>query len=176
MGTRWRCLRDCRITYGESMTIYGSLGSRTHAVSGGLALLAMVLSGCGATPSTIIPPEVGPAVDAAPNAGGFVSKSSEAGDELLGIASWYGAWHQGKRTASGARFNRKALTAAHKTLPLGTKVLVTNLENQRSIVLTINDRGPYMPGRVIDVTERAAKSLGFHEDGLARVRIRVLPT
>lgn len=103
------------------------------------------------------------------------AKPEAKSKELVGIASRYGAWHQGKRTASGTRFNRNAFTAAHKSLSLGTRVEVTNLANQRSVVLTINDRGPYIRGRVIDVTERAAKTLGFHQAGLARVRIRVLP-
>lgn len=153
------------------MTNYGSMASRI----GGPALLALALSGCGATPNAIAPPEIGPALAGPAAADKPPAKIVVRKKEFHGVASWYGAWHQGKRTASGARFNRNALTAAHKSLPLGTRVEVTNLDNQRRVVLTINDRGPYIRGREIDVTERAAKTLGFHEEGLARVRIRILP-
>ncbi len=75
-------------------------------------------------------------------------------------------------TANGGRVGR--LTAAHRTLPFGSKVLVTNLANQRSVVLTINDRGPFLPGRMIDVSRAAADHLGFRVAGLARVKIELL--
>src|SRR3970282_926317 len=78
-----------------------------------------------------------------------------------------------RRTASGQKFDMDALTAAHPTLPLGTRVKVTNLANDRSVVLTINDRGPFVRGRIIDVSRRAAKALGFHRAGTARVRVQV---
>ena len=92
----------------------------------------------------------------------------------VGIASWYG-WHfHGRRTASGRRFNMFALTAAHRTLPFGTRVRVTNLANRRSIVVTVNDRGPFARGRIIDVSRRAAGDLGFRRAGTARVRVEVV--
>ena len=88
-----------------------------------------------------------------------------------GLASYYSSHHQGKATASGERYDEHALTAAHRTLPFGTRVRVTNLGNDRSVVLTINDRGPYRKGRIIDVSKRAARELGFVAAGSARVRV-----
>lgn len=93
-----------------------------------------------------------------------------------GVASWYGGKCQGRLTASGKPFNEHALTAAHRTLPLGTKVKVTNLRNGRSVVLRIIDRGPAVRGRVIDVSRAASMRLGFTHRGLTPVRIRVVST
>lgn len=98
----------------------------------------------------------------------------ERSEGLLGIASWYGPWHHGRPTASGKPFNMHALTAAHRTLPLGTRVRVTNLLNDRSVVVKITDRGPYVPGRSIDLSHAAAKALGMLKRGLASVRLEVL--
>jgi rare lipoprotein A len=92
----------------------------------------------------------------------------------VGVASWYGPWHQGRRTATGERFDMRKLTAAHKTLPLDSKVRVTNLANGKSVEVTINDRGPYVGDRVIDLSERAARRLGMKEQGLATVRVEVV--
>ncbi len=89
----------------------------------------------------------------------------------IGIASWYGPGFHGKKTASGEIYNMYAMTAAHRTLPLGTYVRVTNLENGRSVVVRINDRGPFVAGRVIDLSYSAAKRLGFAEKGTALVKI-----
>ncbi|HPO07741.1 MAG TPA: septal ring lytic transglycosylase RlpA family protein [bacterium] len=88
-----------------------------------------------------------------------------------GIASWYGEQYNGRQTASGERFNMNAMTAAHRTLPFGSRVRVTNLENGRTEKLRINDRGPFIRGRVIDVSYRAAQRLGFTRQGLTKVRI-----
>ena len=93
----------------------------------------------------------------------------------VGIASWYGGRHQGRLTASGEVFDENKLTAAHRTLPLVTWARVTNLENGRSIEVRVNDRGPYIDGRVIDLSTRAAEELGMTEQGLARVEIKALP-
>ena len=90
------------------------------------------------------------------------------------MASFYGAEHANRRTASGARFDPDRLTAAHPTLPFGTRVRVTNLDNGRSVVVTITDRGPFRRKRIIDVSRRAAKELGFVREGTARVRVEVL--
>ncbi len=89
----------------------------------------------------------------------------------VGIASWYGDAFHGKTTANGEAFDMNALTAAHKTLPLPTNVRVTNLDNGRSIVLRVNDRGPFVGDRIIDVSRRAAQLLGFEHSGLARVEV-----
>jgi rare lipoprotein A len=89
----------------------------------------------------------------------------------VGTASWYGEYFQGKETASGEPFDMQALTAAHPTLPLGSFVRVTNLRNGRAIVVRINDRGPFVERRIIDVSYNTARILGFHERGLQRVRL-----
>lgn len=90
-----------------------------------------------------------------------------------GIASWYGPQHHGRRTANGERFDRNALTAAHPTLPLNTRVRVVNLRNNRDVIVRINDRGPGY-GRMIDLSEAAARELDMIDRGLARVRVERL--
>lgn len=92
-----------------------------------------------------------------------------------GIASWYGPGFHGKQTANGEIYNQDDLTAAHRTLQMPSLVRVTNLDNGRSIVLRVNDRGPYSKGRVIDVSSKAADLLGFKAKGTAKVRVDVLP-
>jgi rare lipoprotein A len=93
----------------------------------------------------------------------------------VGTASWYGDDFEGKPTASGEPFNMYDLTAAHPSLPLGTLVKVTNLRNRRTVVVRINDRGPVVPGRIIDVSYSAAKVLKFQAQGVQRVRLDVVP-
>ena len=93
-----------------------------------------------------------------------------------GLATWYGRNHHGGPTASGERFNMHAMTAAHRTLPFGTMVRVEDLKTGRSVVVRINDRGPYGRGRIIDVSEAAARELGIIDRGIAKVRIVVLST
>lgn len=94
----------------------------------------------------------------------------------VGTASWYGDDFQGRPTASGEPYNMYDLTAAHPTLPIGTNVRVTNLRNGRSVVVRINDRGPIVPGRIIDVSYSSARALQFKSQGLQRVRLDLLPT
>jgi len=89
----------------------------------------------------------------------------------VGMASWSGKTYQGKSTAMGEPFNRHSLTGAHPTLPLNAMVEVTNLSNGKSLILRINDRGPFSSNRIINVTERAAQELGFVQSGLAKVRV-----
>ena len=91
-----------------------------------------------------------------------------------GFASFYHSILHGQRTANGERFDRYALTAAHRTLPFGTLVRVTNLRNQRSVIVRINDRGPLNKRRVIDVSPRAARELGFFSHGLSWVMVEVI--
>jgi rare lipoprotein A len=88
-----------------------------------------------------------------------------------GVASWYGPTFHGKYTANGEIFDSGALTAAHRTLPMPVNVRVTNLENGRSLILRVNDRGPFARGRIIDVSARAAQLLGFYQTGTAKVRV-----
>ncbi|NIQ93995.1 MAG: septal ring lytic transglycosylase RlpA family protein, partial [Desulfuromonadales bacterium] len=92
-----------------------------------------------------------------------------------GVASWYGPNFDGRPTANGETFDMRAVSAAHKTLPLPSVVRVTNLENGRSLVIRINDRGPFVRGRIIDLSQRAAELLGFSSQGTAMVDVRLLP-
>jgi rare lipoprotein A len=92
----------------------------------------------------------------------------------VGKASFYHPALDGRPTASGATFDSHLLTAAHRTLQFGTRVRVTNLVNLKSVIVTINDRGPFVDGRIIDLTRRAAAALGFVQDGITRVRIEPL--
>jgi rare lipoprotein A len=92
-----------------------------------------------------------------------------------GVASWYGDDFQGRPTANGEVFDKMALTAAHTTLPMPSQVRVTNLRNGKTLDLRVNDRGPFVGSRVIDVSQRAAQLLGFEQDGTAPVRVEILP-
>lgn len=91
-----------------------------------------------------------------------------------GEASWYGPGFHGKLTANGETFNKNAMTAAHTTLPLNSMVRVTNLNNGRAVTVRLNDRGPFLGGRIIDMSEAGAKALGFKNDGVTNVRVRYL--
>ena len=91
-----------------------------------------------------------------------------------GIASWYGGKHHGGPTASGERFNKNAMTAAHRTLRMGTRVRVTRIKNGRQVIVRINDRGPYSKGRIIDLSEASARKLDMIDDGIAKVKVEVL--
>ena len=91
-----------------------------------------------------------------------------------GIASWYGDPFHGRRTANGEVYDQDSLTAAHKTLPLGATVRVTNLENGRQLTMRLNDRGPFVNGRIIDVSRRGAQLLDFQRQGVAKVRVDVI--
>ncbi|HYI68990.1 MAG TPA: septal ring lytic transglycosylase RlpA family protein [Skermanella sp.] len=97
------------------------------------------------------------------------------GYDETGIASWYGPGFHAETTANGETFDQNELTGAHKTLPLPSLVRVTNLENGRSIIVRINDRGPFVPGRIVDLSRRSAQLLGFEGQGSAKVRVAVLP-
>jgi rare lipoprotein A len=111
--------------------------------------------------------------------GGAPKKSATTGKHYPsgvqeGKASWYGGSLHGRPTASGERFNKNAMTAAHRTLKMNTRVRVTNKRNGRSVVVRINDRGPYGRGRIIDVSEAAAKRLDMIDAGVVPVRVEVL--
>jgi rare lipoprotein A len=94
--------------------------------------------------------------------------------DRTGIASWYGSDFHGRRTANGETYDMNAMTAAHTTLPMPTIVRVTNIENGRSVVLRVNDRGPFVDDRIIDLSRAAADQLGMREKGVARVRVQVV--
>jgi len=122
-----------------------------------LAVLALAAAGCASTRprrATTTPP--------AP------------GTRVVGFASWYGQRHQGRATASGEAFDMTKLTAAHRTMPFGTRLRVTNVENGRSVVVRVNDRGPWVDDRVLDVSLAAARALGMTGDGVTKVEIVVL--
>ena len=97
-----------------------------------------------------------------------------AGELLEGNASWYGVAFHGRLAADGSRYNMYELTAAHKTLEFGTRLLVTNLRNGRTVKVTITDRGPFVEGRIIDLSFTAAQALGMLATGVAPVRLEVI--
>ncbi|MES1200866.1 MAG: septal ring lytic transglycosylase RlpA family protein [Pseudomonadota bacterium] len=100
--------------------------------------------------------------------------AAEPGYNMVGQASWYGPTFHGQSTASGETYDQEAMTAAHPTLPLNSLVQVTNLENGREVILRVNDRGPFVGDRLIDVSHKAAEVLGFDRQGQARVNVRYL--
>ena len=102
-----------------------------------------------------------------------LSRAGESSFET-GIASYYHDSLHGNPTASGTPYDRESLTAAHRTLPFGTRIRVTNQENGRTLVLTVNDRGPFVAGRIVDVSRRAARELGFERQGLVRVTLTLV--
>jgi rare lipoprotein A len=154
-----------------------------HALAGVLALLA---AGC-TTCEVASPPPPAPAPPAKVKKQGFYrlgepyrvagiwyTPKQDWDYDHQGRASWYGPGFHGHLTANGERFDQNALTAAHQTLPLPSVVRVTNLENGRSLVLRVNDRGPFVSGRILDVSRRAAQMLKFHDQGTTRVRVEIL--
>ena len=92
----------------------------------------------------------------------------------VGVVSWYGGSFHGRPTASGERFDSRALTMAHRTLPFGTKVRVTNLRNGRSVIVRVKDRGPFVGQRIADLSQAAAADIGMMRRGVARARIEVV--
>lgn len=105
-------------------------------------------------------------------AGRWYEPKEDPDYDRQGVASWYGRRFHGRRTANGEFFDRAALSAAHPTLPLPSYVRVTNLENERSVVVRVNDRGPFSRNRLIDVSEQTADLLGFKRAGMAPVRVQ----
>jgi len=149
----------------------------------GSITLMLALAGCatsrgtGPAPSTEAKPEAKPEEakpDAKPETKPSTKPEAAPSTGQTGEASWYGEPHHGRRTASGETYDMYQLTAAHPTLPLGTRVLVTNLKNGRAVEVRINDRGPHVPGRLIDLSFAAAQQLGVASSGTIPVRIRVL--
>lgn len=152
----------------------------------GIFLLLLILGGCGSKQSVVyVPPH-----SFAHSKGSHANKATMrpyrvngktyhptvvgVGSKYQGIASWYGPNFHGKRTSSGEFYNMYDLTAAHKTLPMNTIVKVTNLKNGRTAIVRINDRGPFVEDRIIDLSYAAAKRLGMIETGTAPVELEVL--
>jgi rare lipoprotein A len=107
--------------------------------------------------------------------GQWYAPKVEEGYKEEGMASWYGPGFHGKKTANGDVFDENALTAAHRTLPMPSMVRVTNVENGRTLVVMVNDRGPFSKGRILDLSKRSAEILGVKEKGVARVQVQYLP-
>lgn len=110
----------------------------------------------------------------APRQGGYTSGSSASGHRESGLASYYGNEFNGRKTASGERFDQAKLTAAHRTLPFGTHVKVTNTQNGKSVVVRVNDRGPFARGRVIDLSSAAFKHIAYLGAGVVPVQIQAI--
>jgi rare lipoprotein A len=149
----------------------------------GLLIAASVLAACSTLNLPDAPKTIGQPVKAQPHYkigspykidGRWYVPKVDEGYEEVGVASWYGDAFHGKLTANGEIFDKRRLSAAHKTLPLPTLVEVENLENGRRLTVRVNDRGPFVGDRVIDLSHAAADELGFSGKGLARVRVRYL--
>lgn len=170
--------------------LYGAAGMFALAVSGCTAAPGGgELASVAPVPATLSPAQpslqpdpvnASPALASLPSDNAWHPPAEEPEDrdatlyEDFGRASWYGAHHQGRRTASGVRYDMNKMTAAHPSLPLDTTVRVTNLENGRMVKVTINDRGPYFHGRIIDLSAKAAQRLGMKDEGVAPVKLEVL--
>jgi rare lipoprotein A len=136
--------------------------------AGMIVALALVVTGCATTK-----PSATSTIREVPS-GSETGPRQDVIATYEGKASWYGKEQNGHATASGERFNMNALTAAHRTLHMNSRVRVTNLRNGRSVIVRINDRGPYSHGRIIDVSLAAAKQLQMIEAGIVPVRLEVL--
>jgi rare lipoprotein A len=147
---RYRCSRPTRVLLTTTLALLFSQG-------------CAILQRSSETPT--VPPAVQPKSEQ--------GTSPQVKLPQTGQASWYGPEHQGKPTASGQLFDQARFTAAHRTLPFGTKVKVTNLDNGKSVEVEINDRGPYAENRIIDLSQAAAKALDMTETGTAKVRLEL---
>jgi rare lipoprotein A len=143
--------------------------TRTRPLYGRFRHLLLVAALVAMLPSRLVQAEVEPSAGLAETLGlSLVTAVQE------GIVSWYGAAFHNRRTASGERFDSGALTMAHRSLPFGTRVRVTNLSNGRSVVVRVNDRGPYVGHRIADLSRAAADEIGMMGPGIADARIEVL--
>ncbi len=145
-----------------------------------LAVCLVLLAGCQQpiNPTTLAP--AGPldhgAGEVDNNKGGVTGCTEFVTYAEEGVASWYGKPRQIRKTASGERLDWNAPTAAHRNLPFGSRIRVTNLENGQKTILTINDRGPFKKGRILDISQKSAGDLGFIRQGLAPVRVEMAET
>lgn len=151
---------------------------RAAAFFSGVFLLCLLVSGCRHRPVQSAAPPPPPEQQAQPSPPPTAETAPPPHGRVLesevGIASWYGAPYHNAREADGQIYNQNAMTAAHRTLPMGTLVRVTNLSTRQSVVVTITDRGPFVPGRILDLSRAAARKIGVWRTGTARVRIDVL--
>jgi rare lipoprotein A len=149
---------------------------RTACTTAAVTVLAAFTAGCATGPednTVTVPPNAGVYKVGAPYQIGdtWYYPSEQPDYDETGVASWYGPTFYGHSTANGERFDAEALTAAHRTLPMPVNVRVTNLDNGKSLIVRVNDRGPFAKGRIIDLSERAATLLGYKQQGTARVRV-----
>jgi rare lipoprotein A len=135
-----------------------------------IGLLLLALAGCSSSPSS--PPGVYKLGNPYQIQGRWYYPEYDQGYDRVGIASWYGEPFHGRQTANGEIFDRDMVTAAHPTLPLPSLVRVVNLQNSRALVVRVNDRGPFVDDRLIDLSQEAARQLGFEGQGLAPVRVQ----
>jgi rare lipoprotein A len=143
-----------------------------------VAGVALVLSiaGCVTSPTSVSmpPPDASTPRDVSLPPAASTPPAAPSPLVLTGQASWYGEPHHGQKTASGEIYDMRQFTAAHRTLPMGTRLVVTNLRNGRSVEVRVNDRGPVAAGRIIDLSYAAAEELGALSDGIFPVRVRVV--
>jgi peptidoglycan lytic transglycosylase len=142
----------------HTVTLAAHIVGRMHAYAGLLVILLLCVAGC--TPLHV----AGPPSEALPEKPTFTQS---------GIASWYGKAHQGALTADGEHYDMKAMTAAHRTLPFGTIARVTRVDTGRVVKVRINDRGPNVEDRIIDLSSAAGSALGMREEGVLAVRVDV---
>jgi rare lipoprotein A len=167
-------MQPASVTAASGSPVRAALQTLVAAVA-----IVAIVAGCA---QQAVAPEAPPAPSAAPTPPAPTSPppapkaGTETGDVLRGRVSLYGADFAGKTTASGEMFDPDGLTMAHRTLPFGTRVRVTNLENQRSVVVTVNDRGPFVAGRIADLSLGAARHLGMVADGVVDAVLQVLRT
>lgn len=147
------------------------------------ASLLLAVTGCGhrakvayAPAPPIAAPNNYPPSTGSPESGSEESHRGQPIFSEVGIASWYGPPYNNHRGANGRIYDENAITAAHRTLPMGSLIRVTDLETGRSAMMRVTDRGPFVPGRILDVSVGAAKALGMYRSGIARVRIDVYET
>jgi rare lipoprotein A len=149
----------------------GASRARVLAATVVLGAALAVLGGCDTSGQTTSRRQATPAPPSA-----STQKTNDHPDPVYerGEAGYYGSAFAGRTTASGEPYDPHALTAAHRRLPMGTRVLVTNLDNHRQVIVRINDRGPYAKGRIIDLSKRAARRLHILHDGVAPVTLRIV--
>jgi len=145
--------------------------------TGTIAAVAALIAGCALLSGIVVetgerPPAPVPSPRLVPPPDRVAAQRARPAAARADVASWYGAWHHGRLTASGEAFDMDAFTAAHPSFPLGSCIEVVHLRNGRRVFVRVNDRGPYIPGRTIDVSYRAARDLDMVSTGLARVRLR----
>ena len=164
------------------VNLYDHGGDKYHGTLKGLILLLLVstvIQGCSTLSSPIasvstleeIAPSNEPVTPRIIDSTAPKERQTKTPAAFTGVASWYGPGFSGKKTATGEIFDETKMTAAHKTLPLGTKAKVTNVKNGKSVEVEINDRGPYAEGRIIDLSQAAAAAIGIVDRGVATVRV-----